>query len=270
MNRPVREVPSPNHNARPPGADVELVVVHFTGMESAAAALHELTRLGSGVSAHWMIDEDGTICRLVPEERRAWHAGLGSWHDWHDVNAVSVGIELVNPGHDHGYRPFPDDQIDALEDLLADTFTAHGLRPRDLVGHSDVAPERKQDPGERFPWERLARAGFSIWPDEVVEYPDGGLGVMDDAEDFIGDEARRAAFGLDSAGLDSVSPRERVRELQVYLRTIGYGIDVDGTFGAQTEAVVAAFQRRFRPGTVDGFADSETRALVQAVAQLSQ
>ena len=265
MKRLVREALSPNHNARPPGADIELVVVHFTGMETAAAALRELTQLGSGVSAHWMIDEDGTIYRLVPEDRRAWHAGLGSWHDWHDVNAVSVGIELVNPGHDHGYRSFPDDQIDALEDLLADTFKSHGLRPRDLIGHSDVAPERKQDPGELFPWERLARTGFSIWPEEVVEYPDGGLGVMDDAEDFIGDEESRSEFGL-----DSISLRESVLELQENLRTIGYGIETNGIFGAQTEAVVAAFQRRFRPGAVDGYADSETRALIQAVAQISQ
>ena len=265
MNRAIREVLSPNSNARPASADIELVVVHFTGMETAEAALRELTQLGSGVSAHWMIDEDGTIYRLVPEERRAWHAGLGSWHHWHDVNAVSIGIELVNPGHDHGYRPFPDLQIEALEDLLADTFKCHGLRPCDLIGHSDVAPERKQDPGELFPWERLARAGFSIWPDDVSEYPDGGLGVMDDAEDFIGDEESRTEFGL-----DSISLRESVSELQENLRAIGYGIETNGVFGTQTEAVVAAFQRRFRPGTVDGYADSETRALIQAVAQMSR
>ncbi len=265
MNHMIHDVPSPNHNARPVGADIELVVVHFTGMETAEAALRELTELGSGVSAHWMIDEDGTTYRLVPEDRRAWHAGLGSWHYWHDVNAVSIGIELVNPGHDFGYRPFPSAQINALEELLAETFTCHGLRPCDLIGHSDVAPERKQDPGELFPWERLARSGFSIWPDNVQNYPDGSLGVMEDAEDYVGDEQSWSELGL-----DPICIRESVLELQQNLQAIGYGIETNGIFGMQTEAVVVAFQRRFRVNVVDGYADPETRALIQAVAQISQ
>ncbi len=265
MNRPPREVWSPNHNARPAGADIELVVVHFTGMATGDEALRALTQLGSGVSAHWMIDEDGTTYRLVPDERRAWHAGVGSWHDWHDVNAVSIGIELVNPGHDFGYRPFPGAQIDALEELLDDTYRCHGLGPCDLIGHSDLAPERKQDPGELFPWERLARAGFSIWPEEVLDYPDGGLGVNDDGESLLDEEERRLRLGPDSGML-----RERVVELQRNLRAIGYGVELNGVFGTQTEAVVAAFQRRFRARLVDGYADSETRALIEAVAQISR
>ncbi len=265
MNRVIHDAPSPNHNARPTGADIELVVVHFTGMESAEAALHELTRLGSGVSAHWMIEEDGTIFRLVPEERRAWHAGLGSWRTWHDVNAVSLGIELVNPGHDFGYRPFPEPQIEALEELLADVFQRHGLRPCDLIGHSDLAPERKEDPGELFPWERLARSGFGIWPDAVLDYPDSGLGVMEDFEESIGDESNRTACGLDPDDL-----RESVRDLQERVRAIGYGVETNGVYDALTEAVVAAFQRRFRPASVDGYADPETRALIRAVAQLAE
>ncbi len=265
MTRTPREVWSPNFNTRPTGADIELVVVHFTGMATAGAALRTLTQLGSGVSAHWMIDEDGTPYRLVPDDRRAWHAGVGSWHDWHDVNGVSIGIELVNPGHDFGYRPYPGAQIDTLEEILDDTFRHHGLRPCDLIGHSDLAPERKQDPGELFPWKRLARSGFSIWPEEVLDFPDRGLGVTDDPEDLLEEQERRLSLTPGSFGV-----RAGIAELQRNLRTIGYGVEANGRFDPLTEAVVAAFQRRFRPRGVDGYADPETRALIEAVAQISR
>jgi N-acetylmuramoyl-L-alanine amidase len=154
------DTPSPNFNAR--DADISLIVLHYTGMESAEAAIARLTDPASEVSAHYLIDEDGTIHRLVAEEHRAWHAGKSHWRDVGNVNSASIGIELVNPGHEHGYRPFPDAQMSSLIPLVAEIKERYGITRGNVVGHSDVAPARKQDPGELFNWHALARLRLAL------------------------------------------------------------------------------------------------------------
>jgi len=155
--------PSPNHNARR-GRPLDLLVLHYTGMASAAAALDRLCDPAAEVSAHYLVEEDGRVWRLVPDERRAWHAGRASWAGESDVNARSLGVEIVNPGHEFGYRDFPPEQIEAVILLCRDLVQRHAIPAHRVVGHSDVAPLRKQDPGERFPWPALAAAGVGLWP----------------------------------------------------------------------------------------------------------
>ena len=155
--------PSPNHGPRL--ADrIDMLVVHYTGMESAQGALDRLCDPAAEVSCHYLIDEDGTLYALVPENRRAWHAGAAYWRGQTDINSRSIGIELVNPGHEFGYRPFPASQIAALTALGTDIVARHPIPPRNVVGHSDVAPVRKQDPGELFPWASLAHHDLGVWP----------------------------------------------------------------------------------------------------------
>ena len=152
--------PSPNFDDR--DQPVSMLVLHYTGMPDAASAIERLCEPGSGVSCHYLVDEDGSILRMVPEEKRAWHAGRSWWRGISGVNAVSIGIEIVNPGHEHGYRPFPEEQIDALVPLVAEIKERYGITRGNVVGHSDVAPARKQDPGELFPWSRLARLRLAL------------------------------------------------------------------------------------------------------------
>jgi len=160
--------PSPNFEPRPEGAVIDMLVMHYTGMTSGAAALERLIDPAAKVSAHYMIDEDGTIYSLVSEEMRAWHAGLSFWRGKTDVNSRSIGIELVNPGHEFGYRPFAEAQIGALITLCHGILMRHAIASARVLGHSDVAPMRKTDPGELFPWERLARAGIGLWPEKIL------------------------------------------------------------------------------------------------------
>ncbi|MBN2752225.1 MAG: N-acetylmuramoyl-L-alanine amidase [Rhodospirillaceae bacterium] len=166
---------SPNYENRPDGTAIDTIVVHYTGMETAAAALDRLCDPAAKVSAHYLIDEDGTIFALVPEDRRAWHAGVSSWRGASDINDRAIGIELVNPGHEFGYRDFPARQIDGLSDLCRDILARHPIPARNVIGHSDIAPTRKTDPGERFPWKTLARLGIGLWP-EPATVPHWGLG----------------------------------------------------------------------------------------------
>ena len=229
--------PSPNHDARPEGARIDMVVVHYTGMQTAQAALKRLCEAASKVSAHYLIDEDGTLYRLVADERRAWHAGVSSWAGSSEVNSRSIGIELVNPGHEFGYRPFPEPQMRALLKLLNEITRRHNIAPARIVGHSDVAPERKEDPGELFDWARLAKAGFGLWPED---------GFMS-----------KAGGGAMPAG----------PELQRALGEIGYGIAEDNKSEARLAAAISAFQRHFRPGHVDGAADWETARLILHLAE---
>ncbi|MAN80690.1 MAG: N-acetylmuramoyl-L-alanine amidase [Rhodospirillaceae bacterium] len=156
--------PSPNCDDRGPGFTVDMLVLHYTGMETAAAALERLKDPKAEVSAHYLIDEDGNVHRLVDERMRAWHAGVAHWRGRTDINARSIGIELVNPGHEWGYREFPEPQIRELEAICLGVLTRHPIPARNVVGHSDVAPTRKTDPGELFPWERLAGTGIGLWP----------------------------------------------------------------------------------------------------------
>lgn len=158
------ERPSPNVNDRPAGTAVDMVILHYTGMKSGRAALDRLCDPEAKVSAHYLIDEDGTTYQMVSENRRAWHAGFSHWSGAVDINDRSVGIEIVNPGHEFGYRPFPEAQMIAVEDLLTSVLSRHGISPLRVVGHSDIAPTRKQDPGELFDWKRLAGKGLSVWP----------------------------------------------------------------------------------------------------------
>ena len=158
----IEERPSPNFDAREPGTPVDMLVIHYTGMSSAEAALERLCDPAAKVSAHYLIDEDGKVHRLVSEDKRAWHAGLAYWRGRRNINARSIGIELANPGHEFGYRPFPEKQMTALVALAGGILGRHTIPARNVVGHSDVAPDRKLDPGELFDWPRLAAAGIGI------------------------------------------------------------------------------------------------------------
>ena len=180
--------PSPNFDDRGPAFSVDMLVLHYTGMETKDAALARLKDAEAEVSAHYLIDEDGTVHRLVDEGNRAWHAGVAHWRGRTDINARSIGIELVNPGHEFGYRDFPEAQIRELEAVCHGVLARHPIPPRNVVGHSDVAPTRKTDPGELFPWERLAGKGIGLWPSEsdnlMMEQP-----VLADALTEIGYDA---------------------------------------------------------------------------------
>lgn len=236
------ERPSPNQEPRPTGAVVDMLVLHYTGMPTAAAALERLGDPAAEVSAHYLVDEDGTIIRLVDEERRAWHAGVSWWRGARNINDRSIGIEIVNPGHEFGYRPFPEPQMAAVETLCQAILARHAIPDRNVVGHSDIAPERKEDPGELFDWERLAAVGIGVWPDTAR---------------------------IDRTVFATLGPGEgfpMIRAVQERLAAIGYRVPQDGRPGAETHAVVRAFQRHFRPRRVDGQLDPETITRVFALA----
>ena len=163
----IREAPSPNQDDRPstpPGTPIDILMLHYTGMQTAQAAIDRLRDPTARVSSHYVVEEDGTVWRLVPEARRAYHAGISSWRGHRTLNDRSIGIEIVNPGHEWGYRPFPAAQMDAVRALCLGILSRHPIPPRNVVGHSDVAPDRKQDPGELFDWQGLAQAGIGLWP----------------------------------------------------------------------------------------------------------
>jgi N-acetylmuramoyl-L-alanine amidase len=247
--------PSPNHDART--RPIDLVVLHYTGMQDAETALARLTDpapvagkfpgpwqnddvpadapLGR-VSTHYVVAEDGAIYRVVPEEHRAWHAGASSWEGEGDVNSRAIGIEIVNGGHDFGLPDFPSAQIEAVIALLQDILPRWpALNRTRVVAHSDIAPERKLDPGEKFPWRQLAEAGVSIWPAPIVI---------------------QHGYGDDPVG-----------RVQAQLALIGYGVEKTGAMDAPTRAALVAFQRRFRPARMDGLIDDETQALLEAVSR---
>jgi len=233
--------PSPNFDARvrPP----DMIVLHYTGMKSGAAALDRLCDPAAKVSAHYLVEEDGRVFSLVPEERRAWHAGKAFWKGETDINAASVGVEMVNPGHEFGYRDFPDAQIEAVIDLIADIRSRWTIPDERILGHSDVAPDRKEDPGERFPWKRLAEAGHGLWMES---------GAAPGAPLSEGDEG---------AG---------VFALQAGLTRLGYDCAPSGRFDAQTTVIVRAFQRHWLQDRIDGVADGETRARLVGLLRLAQ
>lgn len=154
------DCPSPNFDER--ALPVTMLVLHYTGMVDAASAIERLRDPEAGVSSHYLIAEDGQVLRLVDEDKRAWHAGRSHWRGVTDVNSASIGIEIVNPGHEFGYQPFPEEQMDALVPLVADIVRRHAIPRANVVGHSDIAPDRKQDPGELFEWHRLAKVGLAV------------------------------------------------------------------------------------------------------------
>ena len=163
--------PSPNFDTRKSNANVDMLVLHYTGMRDGHVALERLRDPATKVSAHYMIEEEGTVYALVDEELRAWHAGVSCWAGQRDINGCSIGIELVNPGHEFGYRPFPAKQRDALVILAEDIVRRYAIPAHRVLGHSDVAPARKQDPGELFDWAGLARVGIGLWPAQASGGP---------------------------------------------------------------------------------------------------
>ncbi len=175
---PIQELPSPNWDARPDGVPVDMLILHYTGMQSAQAALDRLRDPVARVSSHYVVDEDGAIWRLVAESHRAWHAGVSYWRGHTALNDRSVGIEIVNPGHEWGYRCFPALQMAAVCELCLAILGRHPIPPRNVVGHSDVAPDRKQDPGELFDWPGLAANGVGLWP-EMTEGHEPRSGLSD-------------------------------------------------------------------------------------------
>jgi N-acetylmuramoyl-L-alanine amidase len=242
--------PSPNFNTRsgPP----DMAVLHYTGMRTAEEALARMCDPASQVSAHYMIDEAGRVFRLVAEERRAWHAGKSSWRGQTDLNSASIGIEIVNPGHEFGYRDFPDAQIDAVIGVLDGVRARWDIPDHRILGHSDIAPGRKQDPGERFPWARLAEHGHGLWaqPDLPPVDPSTGLSVMG------------PPLGLGDEGLG-------VFTLQAGLGKLGYNILPGGPYDEDTALIVAAFQRHWLPDQIgseaEGRADARLRVTLTAL-----
>lgn len=225
--------PSPNFEPRKGNLKPDLLLLHYTGMESAEGALHWLTTPESKVSCHYLIDEDGRITQMVAEEMRAWHAGQSFWAGECDINSCSIGIEIHNPGHEFGYPDFPEEQMTAVEALCADIVQRHNIAPERVLAHSDVAPGRKADPGEKFDWARLAKAGVGLWAEAATPEGDAGFGQGDEGE--------------------------MVADLQARLNQFGYGLELSGLYDEQTVKVVTAFQQHWRQAKVDGRADLSTR-----------
>ncbi|NBB51846.1 N-acetylmuramoyl-L-alanine amidase [Rhizobium sp. CRIBSB] len=223
-----------------------MLVLHYTGMQTGEAAVSRLRDPEAKVSAHYVVHETGAILRLVPEERRAWHAGRGAWQGETDCNAASIGIEIVNPGHEFGYRPFPDAQIAAVIALVSDIRSRWSIPDTRIIGHSDLAPDRKEDPGELFPWKRLAGEGHGLWFEPAPERI-AALGVP---------------LGVGDQGLGVIV-------LRAGLHRLGYGLQPGGDYDEETRLTVAAFQRHWRQHRVDGIADGETRATLMGVLQLA-
>ena len=210
-----------------------MVVVHYTGMQSAKSALNRLCDPASQVSAHYLIEENGDIYQLVPNEKRAWHAGVSYWMGQHNLNDCSIGIELVNPGHDYGYRPFEKKQMQAALELMRYLIEKYQIPARRIVGHSDIAPTRKIDPGELFDWAWLAQHGVGLWPSPVA--------LKQATKDFY----NFSSYALEKIGYQIISSDKK-----------------------DLTPVIQAFQRRFRPKKVDGNLDQETIMIINGMVSL--
>ncbi len=227
--------PAVNYGERSADLKTDILLLHYTGMESGEAALDWLCCEESGVSCHYFVHEDGRIVQLVPESKRAWHAGKSCWQGEVDTNSRSIGIEIANPGHAGEYPQFPEAQIAAVIELCSDILSRNSdIKPREVLAHSDVAPGRKHDPGEKFPWHRLYENGIGHWA-QASEKLKGGFLQM-------GDEG------------------EPVAALQAMLALYGYCIEISGVFDQRTHDCVYAFQQHFRQSLVDGIADGEMLA----------
>lgn len=245
----IEPAPSPNFNDRK--TPIDMLVLHYTGMETGKAALDRMCDAEAQVSAHYMLWEDGRIVQLVGEDKRAWHAGVSSWQGDEDLNSRSIGIEIVNGGHDwplaDGSLPaYPEAQIEALITLCQGILSRWDIPQTRIVGHSDIAPLRKDDPGEHFPWERLARARIGLWPETNSK----------DVLTTIGN------------GLGAGEKSSAVERLQVMLSEIGYALPKTGFYDPATEAVVKAFQRRWVQDRVSGQGDLRTLAHIGLVHKL--
>lgn len=229
---PIIHRPSPNFDARAPEKRITHVIVHYTGMPLFAEALQRLTTPAAKVSAHYAIGRDGQIFQLVAEQDRAWHTGVSYWRGERDMNSCSIGIELDNPGHQHGYQAFPSVQIDSLKNLLHAIRQRHALPASAVLGHSDIAPARKEDPGELFPWEDLARDGFGLWP--------------------------RATAPVTAATLTDIA---------AWLRQLGFECPGD-EFDRSFRQTLLAFQRHWHPESMTGTPNAETAARLALLATL--
>ena len=223
---------SPNFGSRAAGKSISILLLHYTGMSDAQKSCDWLCNEASEVSCHYLVDEQGDIIQMVGEDKRAWHAGLSSWGDEEDINSVSIGIEIQNQGHNLGYTDFPETQMQSVADLAHDIATRHRINPKCILAHSDVAPGRKIDPGEKFDWKFLHGKGVGHW---VNPEPLSGGSFLQ-----LGDSG------------------DPVAALQGMLKLYGYGLEVDGIFGQRTKVVVEAFQRHFRQTRVDGITDQST------------
>src|SRR3981189_1093942 len=232
-------IASANYGERAKDRPPDMIVLHYTGMPDVEGALARLCTAGTDVSAHYVVLEDGRIVQCVPEARRAWHAGASSWAGEEDVNSCSIGVEIVNRGHDWGYPEFPLRQTAAVIALGRGIMLRRNVPPQRVLGHSDVAPARKKDPGEKFPWHSLANSGVGHWvhPAPIV---------------------RSEALKLGSISDD-------VSGLQTALARYGYNVPTHGKFDGPTMEVVTAFQRHFRPARVDGIADHSTMSTLHAL-----
>ncbi|MEO9190412.1 MAG: N-acetylmuramoyl-L-alanine amidase [Acetobacteraceae bacterium] len=236
----IRDLPSPNHDPRPSGTPIDTLILHYTGMKTAQAALDRLRDPQAKVSSHYVVDEDATVFRLVAEERRAAHAGVSFWRGHTRLNDRSIGIEIVNPGHEWGYRDFPVLQLAVVCDLCLEILSRHPIPQRNVVAHSDVAPDRKEDPGEKFDWEGFAANGVGMWP---VRVPDLGTG-------------------------GTVRDAANLRDVRRALSDIGYDVTPAGPLDPALATVLRAFQRHWRPEAVNGQADAGTLARLLAVVRL--
>jgi N-acetylmuramoyl-L-alanine amidase len=234
---------SPNHGERKAGMKPDMLVLHYTGMPDTEGAIRHLCAPASEVSSHYVVLEDGRVIQCVPEQRRAWHAGQSRWAGETDINSCSIGIEIANPGHDHGYPDFPRRQIAAVTALCRSIFTRYRIPADRVLAHSDVAPSRKKDPGEKFPWKTLHDSGIGLWVRPAPIVKDGPVYVLGETHAAIG-------------------------ELQALLARYGYGVEPTGYLDSMTHDAIAAFQRHFRPARIDGIADLSTietlRALLKA------
>lgn len=238
---PFVEHPSPNHDERG-GVPIDMLILHYTGMQTGQAAIDRLRDPAAQVSSHYVVEEDGTVFRLVPEERRAWHAGVSHWRGHSALNARSIGIEIVNPGHEWGYRDFPVLQLAAVCELCLSILSRHPIPARNVVAHSDVAPDRKEDPGERFDWRALAENGVGLWP---FDAPD---------------------LGTTGAIRDAVT----LHPVRATLQEIGYRVAPEGALDPALSSVLRAFQRHWRPEAVTGQADDGTLVRLLAVRDLAR
>jgi len=233
--------PSPNHGERDAGLNIDILLLHYTGMPDAGGALKWLCMEESQVSAHYFVYEDGRIVQMVPEARRAWHAGAASWAGTRDINGCSIGIEIANGGPDSANPEFAPRQMSAVVALCRDIVARHLIPPQRVLGHSDVAPGRKSDPGAYFNWSMLSVAG---------------IGLMIEAEPIV-----------QGPLLSPGDTGDEVRDLQIALARYGYGLEVSGTYCDATFNVVQAFQRHFRAARIDGIADVSTRKTLARLLQ---
>jgi N-acetylmuramoyl-L-alanine amidase len=232
---------SPNCEPRRNGLRPTILLMHYTGMARADAAIGWLCTPESRVSCHYLVDEEGRITQMVREGERAWHAGEACWMGETDINSASIGIEIHNPGHDAGYPDFPEAQMNSVVALSLDILSRHNIPPRRVLAHSDVAPQRKADPGEKFGWEMLARAGIGHWVSPA-----------------------QLAMG---SGEETAPDARAVLHVQTLLANYGYDCPVSGAVCHRTANVLKAFQRHFRPALVDGNIDGSTIDTLERLAR---